>query len=323
MVNPVRNWTITANNDLGGDYPTQWKRACFQIIDTMRNAGWTVVQSSNGSVANTSDNITTESDWVQNTTGSGGSWAVLESPSGWLPNSGTLRVLLYANVSSGDTTPNPLHYYFSSDPYNTDGTTTSLPTPTGFQTSVTSDEVCSWTNYVPATYVAGYTDRGDIFFLGKQNGQNFISNMWVLGSNVDGDGGGRGDLRFYFLAMGSNGSIITKPNLEQTSNWRSLRRDGLAQESQNKAAAILWELAGSWSNGLDDFGDLNMQAIHIGENHPGSDGRYKGQWIDFFAVPEQATFGTLDDSESGQTYRRVVVGSGLAMYLPTASLPLT
>lgn len=315
-----RTWTITANNalDSGVDGVDQWQQMSEVMWATPLAAGWTVELSSNGVVADNTDNLTgLRSNFKLDTQGVGW-WGVLKSPAGWADASGGFcYLLMYANTSSGDTTPQPLHFKMSANPY-TGGTTSTLPTLSAGAEVGWNTNIVGWNAPIPGNYLDGYSTRGDWWILQKGTGQDYMNFGFAMMSNSDLDGGGEGDLRFFAWYASSNGDIFqTSASIHNT--YRGLRRDGLLSVTPT-ATSIVGTILNGITNGVGDLGHSYAGVVHVVQN-TGADGRYMGQLVDVYSCPQNLGFGEVDDSESAQDPRRVCM-KGVWWYVPAAALPL-
>ena len=317
MPNPSRTWTIAINQTFTStsDQQVQYREAAYALKVLMVAAGWAVSLSSDGTTAGAADYWTSAAALEINTSGSG-AWVVLTSPVGWA--SGTASVILYMDNASADTTPQGFAVRGITGTYS-GGSVSALPTASSTQTAVsTSANILGHTTAVDARYATWRSSRGDVMFAVKTLGTGFFTSFIVICSNAVGNGGGRGDNRWWITQITSAAGAITSSFLTNASYSSSLSSGGASAVTTAAHSGLAWGMS-SWLNGLDYSGETVMGVIEIGANGV-STGRQLGQWIDTYAVPLDLAFGTLDDSETAQTQRRSVVGD-VALYAPTASLP--
>jgi hypothetical protein len=316
MPNPSRTWTININQTFSTtvDQQVQFREACYALKVLMVAAGWTVSRSSDGSTAGSSDYWTSAAALEINTSGSG-AWVVLTSPVGWA--SATASVILYINNASADTTPQGMAIRGTTGTYSS-GSVSALPTASATETNVSSTpNILGHTTVVDARYSTWRSSRGDIMMMIKTAGVSTVTSFVAITSNADGNGGGRGDNRWW-ITQTSNTSDALGSTFFATSYTSSLQSGGGAVVSTASYTGLAWQMT-SWSSGLDYSGGTVFGVMEVSSNGV-SNGRQLGQWIDMYAVPTTLAFGTLDDAETAQTQRRVVVGD-VALYAPTASLP--
>jgi hypothetical protein len=322
MPNPTRTWTISNNNAFSNqaDQQVQFREAVFNLKDTFVNAGWTVTISSNGTTAGAGDNWATDADVVLGTSGNG-SWVVLRSPTGWIPNSDQIEGLLYVN----DTGANPQIAPFQLTTSTwTGGSTATLPTATPSTTVLTSgDEVIPWTSVVSGQWNSWYSSRGDVMFAVKITATLEFRHFFALTGNVDGDGSGKGDQRWGLFARSSTSAeVLTTANIPTSINWRTSNPLGTDLTNALTLDCLVWDTTGttSWTNGVDFEGNAISGVLSFFSNDS-TEGRYLGDFIDFTAAAPNTPAGTLDDSETSQTQRRIVIGD-IWIYVNAADIPL-
>lgn len=316
MPNPSRTWTISINQTFSStvDQVVQFQEACYALKVLMVAAGWAVSRSSDGTTAGAADYWTSAAALEVNTSGSG-AWCVLTSPAGWA--SATASVLLYINNSSADTTPQGFVVRGTTGTYSS-GTTSALPTASATETAVsTSANILGYTTAVDARYGTWRSSRGDVMFAIKTAGVSGFTSFIAITSNAAGNGGGRGDNRWWIMQAASTTDVLAT-SFFSTGYVMSLASGGGAALGVTPGTALAWEMS-AWTSGLDYSGETVMGIVELGLNGS-SNGRQLGQWIDLYAVPTGLAFGTLDDAETAQTQRRFVAGD-VALYAPTASLP--
>lgn len=94
----------------------QFKRAlCGQAPNNLLGA-WRVIGSSNGIVANTTDNWQSNGDIIANTSGNAHSWIQLRSPSGFLPGAYFVDLIINCNIT--DNASVQLKFANSNNPYD-------------------------------------------------------------------------------------------------------------------------------------------------------------------------------------------------------------
>lgn len=315
MPNPSRTWTISINQTFSStvDQQIQFREACYALKALMVAAGWTVTLSSDGTTAGAADYWTSAAALEINTTGSG-AWCVLTSPGGW--SSSTASILLYINNASADTTPQGFVVRGTNGSY-TGGSVSALPTASTAETAISSaPQALGHTTAVDARYATWRSSRGDVALMVKTAGAATVTNYIALTSNVDGNGGGLGANRWWVTQVSGTSDAMSSSFMGSYST--SLSSGGAASVTTVITGGLPWSMA-SWTSGLDYSGETIMGVMEIGQNSA-TTGRQLGQWIDMYSVPTALAFGVLDDSESAQTQRRVVVGD-VAVYVPTASLP--
>jgi hypothetical protein len=317
MPNPSRTWTIAINQTFSTavDQQVQFREACYALKVLMVAAGWTVTRSSDGTTAGAADYWTSAAALEINTSGSG-AWVTLTSPVGWA--SATASIVLYINNASADTTPQTMAIRGTTGTYS-GGSVSALPTASATETAVSATpNILGHATVVDARYSTWRSSRGDVMFAVKTAGVSGFTAFVCINSNAAGNGGGRGDNRWWITQITNSSDCLTRAVLISGSYTGSLASGGSAVGPVLMASGVAWSATG-WTSGLDYSGETVMSIVEATTNETLT-GRQLGQWIDTYAVPTSLAFGVLDDSETAQTQRRVCVGD-IAIYAPTASLP--
>ena len=211
-----RTWTISQNNT-PSDVSTvaaQGKEILLTFKNALKTAGWTVMQSSNSSTADTNDNWSSVSDVVNGT--SAHSWIVLRSPANY-PSSGNY---IYFGIDYNSSDPAQLDWCTATA--NWSGLTTSVgpassssTDPNGSNVHTTTDD----TYFIPKEVSDGSVravkyhictnTTGDFIFYTSINatGQVFFGsfiNKLSQAESVDDF-----PIATYFRGMGSSNSTST------------------------------------------------------------------------------------------------------------------
>jgi hypothetical protein len=323
MPNPDLNWTITANNHFSSsiDLDTQFREAFFAIKELYKSAGWTVVESSKGDGAtfgSGSDVIATAADVGIGAAGAG-AWISLRSPAaGWM-GSDQVEVLFYVDDLSPAQIANTQFTPVGAGGY-TGGTAVALPTA-ALETVVNTlgNEIVPWNAPIAGNYIAGFTDRGDIQFFVKPTGIDFLRFHYTVRANDASNGGGKGGYRFFHHAVHGAGTVMSISFLGSASYKRYLAPTGVVGTNQLEADCTCWNI-NSWPDGRDFEGEGIDVDIDL-YSDSASFHRYFGKWVDLRGAPSNLPWAELDDTETGQTYRKYGVGS-VWIYVPSAALPL-
>lgn len=322
MVQPLRTPTIVFDVAFTSqvDQAVQYREAIFAAKTAFLAAGWAVERCSDSVSAASSDLWLTAANIVNAAAGSAHSWIVMVSPIGWLPNSGQIRVTLDCIAPTPDTTPQLWQVYFQNASHGATGTNTDRPPAVGTETAILTvgQDIIPWPTAVAGRYTTWTTARGDVMMIIKPQGVMEARFAFILTANTDTDGGGEGDNRFYFFAHDSNtAGILTAANLGNTSACRGLSPGG-SNADASAAESSIWNVT-LWSGGISGGGQTVAVPIDLYAN-VAVRGRPLGSVIDIYAVPTTLPAGTLDDAETGQTYRRICMDN-VMIYVPTASLP--
>lgn len=325
MPNPDLNWNGSANNHFSSNNADTQFRECFYAMkETIKSAGWSVVESSKGdgsTFGSGTDVIATAADVGLGAEGAG-AWISLRSPAGWIPGSDTVDLLL----SVDDASPAQTQRARMTSGQYTGGSAVAVPTASGAETvNITSgDNIIPWAGgATPGQWIGMYTDRGDIDFYVKEIADNGIHYHMALRGNTDLIGGGKGGYRCWLHRTSDAAGTSLILNRIQTGTYhRSFNSPGtVALANSNEAYSTAWVITG-WFQGRDFEGeaiDVDIDFYQDAATHM----RYYGKWMDLRAsvAGQLLPNGELDDTESGQTFRKVHYGN-VWIYLPTSALPL-
>ena len=161
----IRTWTPSVNNLL--DQLTVLERGqefWRAFKDHMVAAGWTVKSSSDSVAFGVDDNVDrwdADIDLIWSSAGTAHSWIVLQQPTGHLPNSKQLRLLI--DLSTGAASPHLVNLTISSSAINTGGSTTAAPTGTAADLrSYANKQWHRSTAAVDQRYHLTWSDEGDV-----------------------------------------------------------------------------------------------------------------------------------------------------------------
>jgi len=325
MALPTRNWTININQSYSTAVvqATQYREAVWAWKDNMVSAGWTVTLSSDGTAgAGGGDNVGASDFWTSaaalgvGTTAGGGAWVVLQAPAMFTAAGGSLYIL--GAIADGSVNPQTFQIQGAVLPY-TGGTTTSLPTTAGPETTVNTagDNILGFAAPVAGTYHTWYSDRGDTLFFTKRDGVDAMDAFLLCYANDDMNGGGQGSHRFVFGQL--QGNLFSTPAF-----GNGLRCfDASGRTALNTGIDIVSIMNSISGDTLDYTGSVITASVRcIADISNGV--RHIGQLQDFSAPPNSgsvaASWGRTIDEEAGQLQRRVALGL-MYLFVPTADLP--
>ncbi len=320
MVNPVRTPTISPNNAFSNqsDQQVQYREVVFNFAQALINSGGggTVTRSSTGTTAGDGNLWTAATDIGIDTSGNG-AWIAISLGGNY--GGSTLHALLYTNNASADTTPQRVDLVYSTEAYS-GGSSSTLPTTAGVQTTVEDMNLIPWTTVTTGRWSSWYTAAGDMMFGVKEEGGNMWRSFTMLFAFTDSDGGGQGSYRFANYHNHSTTETLSHINLASSANWRGFVAGGTAIATIISNSSIFSSTI-AWTGGVTFDGSIVDDVINI-FGIAANDGRLVGQPPDVYAIQDNFPFGGLDDAEDGQTFRRVSSSGGIMIYFPTASLPI-
>lgn len=188
-----RNWLAQAVNQVPSDQSSVLS-TCQSVMLSLKkfvdgqspvqaSGAWTVVSSSNSVVAGNADHWSTNADLVWNTPGNAHSWIVLQSPSGFMPGSGAVQLLI--DLADGSPYNVVTRVASSAFPF-TGGSTTNRPTSTS-DTAVgnsngTTDTSLQWirNSNDPSAWHATRDSVGDFVFLFGKTGSGYPSTGFFM-----------------------------------------------------------------------------------------------------------------------------------------------
>lgn len=198
------------------------QHAALLVHTTLKAAGWTVITSSNGVVANASDNIATIADVVSAAPGVAHSWVRYQAPAAL----GNWQLVMDCN--DPDATKREVDF-FGAPSYNTNGTITNRPTPVvgGNEWSrINIDLIPSGTFVAMSSHVIRFSD-GEVFIGLSVNGTGFMETiLWIPALKGGDDPLGVYPYAFYYNHNASGASQTSQ--ITSTTNWRTNHTDGSA-----------------------------------------------------------------------------------------------
>lgn len=338
MVALAKTWTISINNAFSSavDQQVQYQEALYNWIDTFRTAGWTVVRSSNSVTAGAGDNIASPADIVWGTGGSVRSWVVLSPPAafwGYVTPWEIGNVLIAANETAGDTTPQVIEFRWVTNGTYTGGTTTANPTASGgTDTQPGSANIRStfipWSTPVAGNWASWASTQGDVVFGIKQDGQIGWRTWAMVCSFASGEPQlGYGNFRPAIFGIGSPtaGGAASGGALASTTNWSAGGRSfANASLTSLSAASYAWNFS-SWTGGAEFTRGIPASEIFLANNTASDVARFIGRIVDFYGSPQLAPQGEVQDGDA-DAIRLVncagASGGGLWVPVPAADLPI-
>lgn len=341
MVALSKNWTTLAINQAFSsavDQAVQYREAFYWFVEAHRLAGWTVVASSNGVVANAADNIASPADVVYGNAAQARSWAVLQPPAAFwgyagAPEFGFLMVSAF-NVNT-DTTPQEIEARWVSDG-TWDGAAyvvTANPTAnTATYPGLTNTQFGSGfrTTFVPwAAPVAGYaawwaSDEGDVMFGIKAAGEIGWRCWYMARTYTDGEpqlGDGLHRPTFYGVSGVTAGGGANGTNLATTPSWIGRSSDNISLGAI-AARSHSWNLT-SWTDGADQVRGMPATDILLFNNSSFGAARFFGRIVDIYGCAALAAQNEVQDGDADPI--RLVCCRGSAtggLWLPVNAVDL-
>lgn len=177
MATFAKNWTHDVNNFIGpqATVAEQYALAFLAFHESLKAAGYTVVWSSNGTVADATDNVATTADVVQgDNTSSPRTWILYAPPVG-LPDAGSWQLLVEPETVTGVSKNQGVDTYADILGFDTSGASvSSTPTPNGPQASASLQvdfELRPWNNgeeWQGMWWHAMWTDEGDFIWFTRE-----------------------------------------------------------------------------------------------------------------------------------------------------------
>lgn len=316
------------------DHPQQYRELVYEWIETLRLAGWTVIRSSNGTVATDADNIASASDIVFGTATDPRSWAVLAPPAVFFGKGGsvaageTLRLLI-ACVATGANPQNVVVSYVTNNGSYPAGSTTATPTASGGTESASigasyQSTWVPWTTAQNARWARWYNALGEVRFAIKTFGEIGFRHMFEARTFTDADEG-EGDNRpmFFGYSAASEGGIQSSSYYNQ-SYTRARNKAGTAELVSITPTSPGW-LCSSWTNGAEQDRGVPATGMVVINNSGGSSARHHGWLRDVYGAPTSAPNNEVQDGDT-DTIRLFLLGGNSAgkIWLPAnaADLPL-
>lgn len=322
MVATIRTWNWDVNYAVGGgSFDAQASDAWFRFHAALRgttgvdvngspaSAGaWTVVQSSDGTAtAGAGDNISSAADIVFASAGSAHSWAVYESPSGFVP--GSNRV--YLIVDWADTTPFNSASVLLAPSLPTLAGSPLLNRPTHAQSVLLANS--TWftsTTFQPRTFHAWRNGVGEFLAVFSQDGTGIPEAALWLARPDSGETG----VVWPFAAFGANNtSTASRGSLGFASVGAPTQWDSFWQDSTPLVAAVNLMSSvhngstASWNNGRSNVSiaipDFPLDMIW----NSATEAAYTGRIVDIRATAENVPENETQDGDTDPV-RRLTVG---------------
>lgn len=299
------------------DQAVQYREGLFALKQQLVAAGGVVELSCNGTVADTADNWASAADVVFGTaTSQPMAYVVIRKPDAWGTPPTTAareRILLVANNSNADATPQTIDTYRSPGAYSLVGTPLqNRPTTAAGEVSRTTFNFIPWAAPTGGYWNCWRTTDGDLYFGIKQAGSpNF--RMWLhwVAPSVTGVGAHRGVS--FGNTQASDLQVLTWANLGALGNWRGFTAAGAIITSGVLASSPASNMS-LWPGGAESTtgavpnidAHLNTNVVTVGQQ------RYFGLWPDVFGAPDGAPFNEVIDGDP-DAIRLVCLG---ALWLP-------
>lgn len=310
----AKTWEFDVN--IAAASSTADETDCDETLLAMKNAltnggaftaPWSVVSSSNGTVANSSDNWSTVADIVHNTAGNAHSWIVLEAPVG--------DIQICINTGWSSSLPERMEVVWSPTAGFTGGTTTNRPTATDEQIlsaatanifptttfnstvhcliSSDGEETRLFVMIGGATYIAlitselantptGFTDPSFIYYGGTGGGDMLkIAALWNNGAPRMNDGGA-------FTVRFSGEGVMTGANANTFDLFSSYPVDNAYSAEWHMGPIGIWGISGQPQAGkLGDIPDLwwGQEAVNTGDQYPSSGTLYQFAQLGDLVIP--------------------------------------
>lgn len=324
MATLTKNWSADVNNVVaGGDEQQQYREAFFAWKEAHKSAGWTVLGSSDGTSVDTTgaDLISTPADVTIGTEGSEAhSWIILQAPSAFYdrnPSNDPAVICWACDESSALSAPDDALLRVYDAPAGVDlasGSVTSSPDANG-GTSFQVDETVALRDNTAGTgfvFSTVWSDEGDVFFIGKEQGVSDLTNAFVTRVDDASNSGGDPSYLIGFFTGTDYG------NVENGTRWTSFAQDG-SNATTNELRVISVGSPLNWVNGQDDNGRTLRTPAFLFES--GSfRSRYYGEWRDVFTCPTNTPFGTVEDGDTDPF--RFLAFAKLWIPWPSSGFPL-
>lgn len=287
------------------DQTIQYQEAVFQLIDGLRDCGWTDARGSNS--VNTGDasdyangRITQASEVVFGTEASQvHSWVAMFPPTGKgnPGGGGEHTILINCNNANTDTTPQNVDLYLARGTYvgGANGTTTTRPSilAGGFELSVFAWNIIPWTSATAGSHCHWTTDDGDFLIAIKQDGTQAFYSYWTI---YDDPINARGNYTMHSHGNSTTSDIFTSSSIV-AGGHRGMNTAGSAAVTSITPASIAWSAMTSFTNGQESSTSrVPMRDIEVTANN-GSADRLFGLWPDVVGVPANTGWNDFDTED--------------------------
>lgn len=326
MATPNKNWTISWNNAAINN--TNQEQGYIGTLDAifsaLQDAGWDLLQYSDGSSVDTSPSGYPGSSIINVGAAGSGTWTVWQSPGGFLPNGKTIFLLIYANDSAAPYTEYGMKV--SPEEYNTDGTTSSLPTNNGLEEALSTshDTIFPWTSAVNPESIGlyyAYSTTGDVVVALKKSGDSHLG-MWFIVLGVDDPNveATETDYKYFIGSDAATNNVLFISNFETTNSNIYFGTNDYTLANRNiYPYCTIWDAATFWSNGLDYSGAAALFPIYLNIDLD-NQGGWLGYLTDISGADDGLAINTVVDEDQGESLVRVSTGGCLWLWMPTGSV---
>lgn len=325
MATFAKTWSHDVNNFIGpqATVEEQYALAFLALHESLKAAGYTVVWSSNGTVADASDNVATTADVVQgDNTSSPRTWILYDPPAG-MPDAGSWQLLVEPETIAGVSKNQGVDTYADILGFDTaTASVSSTPSPNGpdaISTIQVDFDIRPWSNseeWQGMWWHALWSDEGDFFFMTQEErfspDDPFVKSVWLIRTDTAARAG------------------TPAGNLQIVAEWSS---------SFGSPSPITSDSIGADEDGLGNhnipifggYGVLGFSSLEQGQRiillpqywsgNQGADRRWFGLWTDIKRVVDSAPFGLVEADDS-DPIRYAHVIRGLMIPWPEDQFPI-
>lgn len=321
-----KTWTSLINNALNGaDQRIQYREVFFNLKAALVLAGWTREFTCNGITADTADNLPNAAAVVIGLSGTEPiSYFVYSAPTNFPGTGHRMRICVWTNQLTADTTPQAAGIAISRGPYALAAGGLSLTTRpiAQYQERVhaATTNLIPWVALTAGTWGYTYSNAGDLAFYVKIDGNASIRMMTMISGKGAIDNGSQGaQIAHLFHANSTSSNIMTYAVMQIVSQWSSLDHSGGSTLVSTSLHSPLD--TNSWTGGLDVNGDTDFFPAWIVNGAANFTQAIQFGWIpDVWTVPGSLPFGFTDPADT-DAYRDTVVGA-ITLPFEFAQLPM-
>lgn len=315
MVTTAVTWNSNLNVVVAGtDVDSQFQNIILELHTWFKAAGWTVLGSSNGVIANTSDNISVAADIVTAIAGVAHTWIAYRSPTAFA-GAEQIEVVVDCKVASSP----DIAIDMSASSGSLTGFTSILNRPTGPNEWIRDGIVINPTStFVTKKMHMARSSDGEFWFGTSDDGTLIMERVFWF-TNLTGGDQSAYPYAFFAISQGVSAGSFRHSDLNVSGNWKTHNPgDGAAVN------AIEWSShAQEWSLWVDGRANISNAAgiapMELSVNN-GTQGRFVGSVQDIKAASSSIPSGEVEDGDP-DAVRRVAVDDAW-LIVKSSQLPI-
>lgn len=295
MVVTRKTWASSLNNAFSStNVDVQYQEILYGMLQAFLSGNWTVEASSNGTTADTGNQISSASDIIVAADGVAHTWFSLVPPTGKGNPTGGVQFRVLFDCVDASAPLTSVSIYLATGSYDPAYVTTSKPSITGTEDTAISIAIIPWTA-AAGRYSVWYTTDGDIYLGGKLDADDAFRSFFTIN---DDPYSALGNWTMRIFAATNATDAVTLTALGGSSSWRNLTQAGASNSVARCAGRSTNTDLSTWTSGEEDStGFVRTEPIATTTNHS-TFSRDLGFLVDVVSVPPQTPFNLTDVNDS-------------------------